>query len=350
MSNNPLQSVKHIIAVSSCKGGVGKSTISALLSYQLAQKGMKVGLIDADIHGPSIPLLFNLNNVQVKADANNQLIPLEQNGVKIMSFGFLLGDGPAVLRGPIVSRYVQEIILRTAWGELDYLIIDMPPGTGDIQLTITQQVKLDGALIVTTPQSLSLIDVARGILMFEKVNVPILGIIENMAYFTCHQCSEKHHIFGEHSESYFKERLGVDILAQLPLVENFTKENQIFENNPSVEELTSAFLESIEDKKEGEAIPRIKFDENHITLTFEDGRKCVVAHKDVRLNCPCALCVNELTHERMINEHDIKDDIAPKTITPIGHYAIGIAWNDGHETGIYPYSLFEKLNTEEKVT
>ncbi|OGX25542.1 MAG: hypothetical protein A3D10_08480, partial [Omnitrophica WOR_2 bacterium RIFCSPHIGHO2_02_FULL_48_11] len=172
-----LTQVRSIIAVSSCKGGVGKSTVAAYLAQELARRGFKVGLVDVDIHGPSIPTIFNLSKAEVYVNEKKQFLPIVKNNLKIMSFGFLLGDAPAVMRGPIVSRYVQQILHGTAWGELDYLFIDMPPGTGDVQLTITQTVRLNGAVIVTTRQTLSLVDVARGILMFEKVEVPILGVI-----------------------------------------------------------------------------------------------------------------------------------------------------------------------------
>ncbi|MEI7999605.1 MAG: Mrp/NBP35 family ATP-binding protein, partial [Candidatus Omnitrophota bacterium] len=193
--SNPfgLSKVKNIIAVSSCKGGVGKSTVAAGVAKALLRQGMKVGLLDADLHGPSIPTLFNLPSVDIRLNEFKMAVPAEVEGLKLMSFGFLLGDAPAVMRGPIVANYIQQLLFQTDWGELDYLIIDMPPGTGDIQLTITQSIRLTGAVIVTTRQTLSLVDVARGILMFEKVKVPILGIVENMAFFICDACEKKHY-------------------------------------------------------------------------------------------------------------------------------------------------------------
>ena len=183
--NSGLKNVKYILAVSSCKGGVGKSTISAILAKTLSARGFNVGLLDADIYGPSIPTIFNIHKPGVKATEDNKFYPNIIDGLKLMSFGFLMGDGPAVIRGPMVSQYSQQLLHNVLWGELDYLIIDMPPGTGDIQLTISQSVQIDSSIIVTTPHQLSLTDVRKGIMMFDKVNIPVLGVVENMSYFQC---------------------------------------------------------------------------------------------------------------------------------------------------------------------
>ncbi|MDX9974812.1 MAG: Mrp/NBP35 family ATP-binding protein, partial [FCB group bacterium] len=217
---NALDKVDTILAVSSCKGGVGKSTVAAHLARTMQRQGLRVGLLDADVYGPSVPTLFNIHRPQLYVQ-KNMLIPIEVDGLKVMSMGFVLGESPAVLRGPIVSGYITQILRQTDWGELDYLIIDMPPGTGDIQLTIVQQASLDGAIIVTTPHSLSLVDVAKGILMFEKVHVPVLGIVENMSYFVCDNCEKKHHIFGSSKRS-LKDRFGLDMLAELPIMQGLS--------------------------------------------------------------------------------------------------------------------------------
>lgn len=339
-----LSGVRAIIAVSSCKGGVGKSTVAAQLSQELANRGFKVGLVDTDVHGPSIPSLFNLKNVVITGNEKKQIIPIEKNNLKIMSFGFLLGDAPAVIRGPIVTQYVQQILHNTAWGELDYLFIDMPPGTGDVQLTITQTVRLSGAVIVTTPQTLSLIDVARGILMFEKVSVPILGLIENMSYFLCDNCDKRHDIFGKNTSQSLTERFGIEMLAELPLLAQLTMPIDKPVTNAlmvqAVDNVVMALGKSMITQKQ---IPTIKFDQQQVILTWPDGRKITIGNRDLRLSCRCALCVNELTGETMLKEADVKEDIAPKTITPLGNYAVGITWNDGHSSGIYPYKNISEL-------
>lgn len=342
-----LSNIDSIIAISSCKGGVGKSTIAAHVAQELASRKFKVGLVDCDIHGPSIPSLFNLKNVQLYTNQNKQLLPIEKNGLKLMSFGFILGDAPAVMRGPIVTRYIQQILFNTAWEELDYLFIDMPPGTGDVQLTITQSLALDGAVIVTTPQTLSLIDVARGILMFEKVNVPILGVVENMAYFTCGNCETKHFIFGSHQKHSLKERFGIESLGEIPLNDELTRNMDDVQPNMALEEMVNKMIRALgKSKVEERNLPQISFNAEEITLTWSDGKSEKVSNRQLRANCQCALCINEMTGEKMLNEKNIRSDIAPTEIRPLGNYALGINWNDGHTSGIYSYELIKKLKIE----
>jgi len=337
--------VKSIIAVSSCKGGVGKSTVAAYIAQNLAQRGLKVGLLDADVYGPSIPSLFDLTRANVAINDKKEFVPIEHNGLKIMSFGFLLGDAPAVMRGPMVTQYIQQILNRTAWGELDHLLIDMPPGTGDIQLTITQSARLSGAVIVTTPQTLSLIDVARGILMFEKVSVPILGVVENMSYFVCPDCSSKHAVFGSHASKSLQERFGVEILATWPLSDKFVHSvSSELAQDPLVRETADKILAALTQvgSRQG-AVPKVEFDANNVTLTWNDGTQTRVANRDLRLSCGCALCVDERTGKKLLQEKNVRPDIAPREITPLGNYAIGITWNDRHSSGIYPYQNIKDL-------
>lgn len=219
-----LPGVKKIIAVASGKGGVGKSTVAANLAVALSQQGLKVGLCDCDLYGPSVALLFGATGQQPTADAKDNIVPIEAHGIKLMSMGFLLGDGsPVIVRGPLANRYTQQFLQQVAWGELDVLILDLPPGTGDIQLTIVQTVALDGAVIVTTPQEMALIDARKAVTMFAKVNVPILGVIENMAWFECAH-GERYHLFGKEGGKREAERLQVPLLAQVPL-DPFTRES-----------------------------------------------------------------------------------------------------------------------------
>lgn len=339
-----LTQVRSIIAVSSCKGGVGKSTVAAHLAQELARRGFKVGLVDVDIHGPSVPTLFNLAKAEIYVNDKKQFIPVEKNNLKIMSFGFLLGDAPAVMRGPIVSRYVQQILHQTAWGELDYLFIDMPPGTGDVQLTITQTARLNGAVIVTTRQTLSLVDVARGILMFERVSVPILGIIENMSYFICDNCDKKHYIFGGSEKTDLQERFGIEMLAEIPLVPAFMNKIETPLANEFIMHAVDKVVMALgKQKLLTHDIPMIKFDTKQVHLKWKDGTEISVSNRDLRLSCRCAFCVNELSGEQILKEKDIPADIAPKEIFPLGNYAIGIHWNDGHASGIYPYKSIKEL-------
>lgn len=218
-----LPGVKNTIAVASGKGGVGKSTVAANLAVQLARDGAKVGLLDADIYGPSIPLMFGLQNAKPAARQVTQdkvlMVPLEAEGIKIMSIGFLVDQDTAVVwRGPMASGALKQFMTDVDWGELDYLIFDLPPGTGDIQLTLVQSIALTGAVIVTTPQDVALADARKGIRMFEKVHVPVLGIVENMSYFVCSHCGEREEIFSHGGGRKAAQSFEVPFLGELPLV------------------------------------------------------------------------------------------------------------------------------------
>jgi len=209
--------VRHVIAVASGKGGVGKSTVAANLAVALEQIGAGVGLCDCDIYGPSISLMFGTRE-RPTATEENKIIPIEQYGLRLMSMGFLLDDtSPAILRGPMVTRYTQQFLRQVEWGELDYLVLDLPPGTGDIQLTIVQTVALSGAIIITTPQEVALIDARKAASMFEKVNVPLLGLIENMSYFMSPSDGKRYDIFGSGGGQREARRLRVPLLGQIPI-------------------------------------------------------------------------------------------------------------------------------------
>src|SRR5213082_1488027 len=209
--------IKHVIAIASGKGGVGKSTVAANLAVALEQTKARVGLCDCDIYGPSISLMFGTRERPTATD-ENKIIPIEQYNLKLMSMGFLLDDtSPAILRGPMVTRYTQQFLRQVDWGELDYLVLDLPPGTGDIQLTIVQTVALGGAIIVTTPQEVALIDARKAASMFSKVNVSVLGIVENMSYFVCPKDGTRYDIFGSGGGEREARRLGVPLLGQVPI-------------------------------------------------------------------------------------------------------------------------------------
>lgn len=208
--------VKHIIAVASGKGGVGKSTLSTNLAISLAKTGAKVGLCDCDLYGPSTGQMFGTTQ-QPMANEKDEIIPIEAHGVKLMSMSFLVDDSsPVIVRGPLATRYTQQFLRQVEWGQLDYLILDLPPGTGDIQLTIVQTLDLDGAVIVTTPQEVALIDARKAVTMFAKVNVGILGVVENMSWFEC-DAGKKYHIFGEGGGEKEAERMKVPLLGQIPI-------------------------------------------------------------------------------------------------------------------------------------
>ncbi|MET1415260.1 Mrp/NBP35 family ATP-binding protein [Roseibium sp. HPY-6] len=209
--------IRHIIAVASGKGGVGKSTTTANLALGMAANGLKVGVLDADIYGPSVPRLFNVSG-RPESVSGRVLKPLEGYGIKVMSMGFMVEEEtPMIWRGPMVISALTQMLREVAWGDLDVLVVDMPPGTGDAQLTMAQQVPLAGAVIVSTPQDLALIDARKGLNMFKRVDVPVLGIIENMSYFLCPDCGSRHDIFGHGGARAEATRLAVPFLGEIPL-------------------------------------------------------------------------------------------------------------------------------------
>ena len=225
-----LAKVKHIIAVASGKGGVGKSTVAAILAIALARANQRVGLVDADIYGPSVPMMFGLENEQpacFEKDGKAVMVPLEKYGIKLLSIGFFVDtDRPLIWRGPMATSALNQLMNDTLWGELDWLVVDMPPGTGDIQLTMAQQYKVTGAVIVTTPQRVAFADVLRAAMMFreEALQIPIYGLVENMAYFTPTDMPEKkYYIFGRETGQQFADQLNVPLLGQIPIVEKIAE-------------------------------------------------------------------------------------------------------------------------------
>jgi ATP-binding protein involved in chromosome partitioning len=212
-----LRGVRNVIAVASGKGGVGKSTVAGNLALALAETGAEVGLLDCDVYGPSVPLMMNASGAP-RTTADKKIFPLRSYGLKLMSIGFLTGeDAPVIWRGPMVHGLVRQFLGDVQWGELDYLVLDMPPGTGDAALTVTQAAPLAGAIIVTTPQKMSLIDARKGLKMFERVNVPVLGIVENMAYFEAPDTGKRYEIFGPSQVEATANELGTPVIARLPI-------------------------------------------------------------------------------------------------------------------------------------
>ena len=227
-----LPRVKNVIAVASGKGGVGKSTTTVNLALALAAEGAKVGILDADIYGPSQPMMMGITG-RPESEDGKSMMPLANYGVEVMSIGFLVDEDQAMIwRGPMATQALDQLLRQTNWGDLDYLLVDMPPGTGDIALTLSQRVPLTGAVIVTTPQDIALIDAKKGLTMFEKVGVPILGIVENMAVYCCPNCGHTEHIFGADGGKRMAEQFKVDHLGSLPL--NLSIRQQADEGRPTV--------------------------------------------------------------------------------------------------------------------
>lgn len=339
-----LDGVKCVVAVSACKGGVGKSTVAAYLARAMQREGLAVGLLDADIYGPSAPTLFKVQHAPIRVEGNF-IIPADLDGLAVMSLGFVLGDSPAVLRGPIVSNYLTQLIHQTQWGALDYLIIDMPPGTGDVQLTLVQQLSLDGAIIVTTPQALSLVDVARGIVMFEKVNVPVLGVVENMSSFQCDSCHKVHYPFGR-SRQAIQSRFGLPTLAELPILPNLSDASSR-EAGSSVEAF-ALLAEQVhravgKSRVKPAARPEVMPVPDSVIIRWPDGYEKSFRNYALRCACPCARCVDEMTHERTLDPSDVPPDVWVEDMQFLGNYAVAFHWSDGHTTGIYSWDYLREL-------
>lgn len=357
MSAGPgLQKVGTILAVSSCKGGVGKSTVAVNLAYSLRNLGAKVGIFDADVYGPSLPTMVSPKDMQVYQTAEGLIQPLEYKDVKLMSFGFVSnpqGGGPAIMRGPMVTQVINQLLTTTDWGDLDYLVLDLPPGTGDIQLTLTQLIPITAAVIVTTPQELSFVDVVKGIQMFDKLKVPVIGVVENMSYFECGKCGEKHHVFGQGARRRLVEQFGIQNSFEIPILPDISRLSdagtpvalaggEIAAHYAQV--AASAVREVSKIKFGAIARPKVVYAGGRgVVVTMADGTEHVIKAADLRRKCRCALCVEEFSGRQLLAPESVADTVFPKSMQPMGNYAVAVAWSDGHTSSVYPYDLILKL-------
>lgn len=355
---NPLQAkapglakVGAIIAVSSCKGGVGKSTVAVNLAYSMAALGGSVGIFDADVYGPSLPTMVSPKQKEL-FQIENMIQPLQHEGVRLMSFGFVPSGnqgGAAIMRGPMVTQIINQLLTSTQWGELDYLIIDMPPGTGDIQLTLAQIIPITAALIVTTPQQLSFVDVVKGIQMFDKLNVPTIGVVENMSYFDCPDNGKRYRVFGEGARRQLVEQFGFKNTFELPIYPELSQSgdsgtplvvrDQTHPASTSLKDIAELVVREVSILKHaGKSRPKVSYRPGDgLVLSFENGEEHLLHPATVRRNCRCALCVDEMTGEPRLRPEDVDDKVFPKAMQPMGNYAVAITWSDGHDSSIYPY-------------
>lgn len=354
VSTSPgLAKVTNILAVSSCKGGVGKSTVAVNLAFTLSRMGNKVGIFDADVYGPSLPTMVTPDNTDVYAD-DDMIVPLEFEGVKLMSFGFVSGPsgnggGPAIMRGPMVTQVINQLLTTTKWGELDYLVIDFPPGTGDIQLTLLQLIPLTAAVIVTTPQQLSFVDVVKGIQMFDKLKVPTIAAVENMSYYVCESCGAKKYLFGRGAREKLIAQFGMTYSFEVPIRPEisahgdsgrpFVLEPNAKDINDIYRKIGDAVTSEIARLKAGNvARPKVAYAAGRgIVVTLADGTEKIVNAAALRRKCRCALCIEEMSGRPLLKPEDVSEHVYPTAFQPMGNYAVAIQWSDGHNTSIYPY-------------
>jgi len=407
-TNVPLgmSQIGSVIAVSSCKGGVGKSTTSVNLAFALQSLGARVGIFDVDLYGPSLPTMVTPDDDDVRF-VGRQIQPLKRNDVALMSFGYV-NEGSAVMRGPMVTQLLDQFLSLTNWGALDYLILDMPPGTGDIQLTLTQKLNIDAAVIVTTPQELSFVDVERGVEMFDTVNVPCVAVVENMAYLEAETSTEVEldetlleekfvealdgrvsdaqnssqvqtlakdlvklvqaniskenrkgteeiRIFGKGHKRRLSEQWGIEHTYSVPLLgkiaENGDSGTPFILQNPESPQAEiyaqlakSVVSEVAKTKYMNTGRPAVSYDEEKHSIVIDDGEKGVsnISPANLRRACRCASCVEELTGEQILDPESIEESIRPLLITPTGNYALSVDWSSGHKS-LYPYRQLRSL-------
>ncbi|GAQ77666.1 hcf101 high-chlorophyll-fluorescence 101 [Klebsormidium nitens] len=349
-----LRKVANIIAVSSCKGGVGKSTVSVNLAYALHGMGARVGIFDADVYGPSLPTMVSpeVPVLQMRVEGDDRIImPTEYEGVKLVSFGYA-GQGSAIMRGPMVSGVVNQLLTTTDWGELDYLVLDFPPGTGDIQLTLCQAVPITAAVIVTTPQKLSFIDVVKGVRMFAKLKVPCIAVVENMCYFEAD--GKRYFPFGQGSGQKVVDQFGIASLFQMPIKPELSASGDTGKPQVIVEpagEVARAFSELGASVVQQTARLRQQV---ATAVVYDPARKAIVVRPPgsdeefllspalVRRNDRSAKSVDEWTGQQLLQYSDVAEDIVPESIRPMGNYAVAISWPDGL-TQVAPYEQLENL-------
>jgi len=374
----------RMIAISSGKGGVGKSTVTANIAVAMAEAGLRVGVVDADVYGPSIPGMLGIaTDRKPQMAPNGKMAPSEAYGVKVVSMAMLTDDDkPAILRGPMVGKYLNMFVKQVEWGVLDLLLLDLPPGTGDIQLTLAQAFPLSGAVVVTTPQDVSLKIARRGLRMMEQVNVPILGIVENMSGFTCPSCGTVTHIFHDGGGEAIARELGVAFLGKVPLDPAVVDSGDsgiplvkaapdspaavayrqiaalLMRDGTRTGGLVTPFVWNLAEGTgkpapatgAGDAPDRLlalDHDATGLILSWADGQDQRLAPRDLRIGCQCAQCRDEVTGKRRLEPDTVRLDIRITRIWSVGNYALGFAFSDGHDTGIYTFRYLHSMQSAE---
>lgn len=358
-----IKDIKHIIAVASGKGGVGKSTVAINLAIALEQLGHKVGLMDGDLYGPSQTTMMGAS--AGPTGDQGVIVPAQQHGIKFVSMGAMNPSGKAVImRAPLAVRAISQFLTGVRWGTLDYLIIDLPPGTGDIQLTLAQQANLAGAVIVTTPQKVATEIARKGLEMFQTLNVPILGVVENMSGFNCSSCGALNQPFHGQGGAELAQSENTKLLGQIPLdpelmlagddgIPVLIKDKNLASAKAFLQlasEVEQALATTGQSSLEPEKI-NVYEGSDRFQVLWKDGSNTECDAFSLRFNCPCANCVDETTGVRMIKAENIATNIKFENIRPVGRYGIQIHFSDGHNTGIFRYDKIkeQKFSSSQQV-
>ncbi|BAM82521.1 probable multidrug resistance protein [Cyanidioschyzon merolae strain 10D] len=353
-SRDPLSQVSNIVLVTSAKGGVAKSTTAVNLAFVLARLGARVGILDADIYGPSLPIMVNPehNEKRIRLTPDGLMVPLTRAGVKLMSFGYINSD-PAMLRGPMVSSLLTQLIQQTDWGSLDYLLVDLPPGTGDIQITLGQVLKATAAVVVTTPQRLAFADVVKGIQLLDKMAVPPIAVVESMAYFVAPDTGKRYDLFGKGHSARISREFGIRSTFQVPLWPEINAAGDtgtpVTLTLPETSEIFQCYRRIAENIVQECArvrfgavpIPQARWDADHreIVVQLQDHMEERIQPAALRRACRCAACVDECTGKQLLDPNSVDDNIYPMQMMNVGNYALAVNWSDGHQS-IMPWERF----------
>ena len=350
---------KNIIAIAAGKGGVGKSTITTNLALTLKRLGNKVGILDADIYGPSIRMM--LPEDRVPTQRGDRIIPALAKGIEVISMAYFRGEHEAaVVRAPIANSVVTQFMHKVDWGELDYLLIDFPPGTGDVQLTLSQEVNLTGAVMVTTPQEVALLDVRKAMRMFDQVKVPVIGIVENMSYYQASDSAERVYLFGRDGGEKLARESGIPFLGQIPLDSDLCRcgdQGEVIfskKESPSItafESFANKFVEHLQDVRDQRDIVReIESREYSLIIFWGDGEEQEIRYSDLQKRCSCATCVDETTGQRILDEKSVDEDVKARRVVQVGRYAIRIEFTSGCSLGIYDFDMLRSFSQDDAKT
>jgi ATP-binding protein involved in chromosome partitioning len=351
-SSKPLSTIKYTIAIAAGKGGVGKSTVTVNIALALAHAGYQVGILDTDLYGPSARKM--LPEQQLPRQEGDIIFPALCNGIKMISMAYFCRANEAfMVRAPIANGLISQFVNNVAWGDLDFLLIDFPPGTGDIQLTLSQKAQLDGAVMVTTPQEVAVMDVRKAIYLFNQVKVPIIGIVENMSYYLSTPRSPPVYLFGKGGGDRLAQEVGVSLLGEIPIDPELCKSGDegrsLWNGKPNLavdafNKIAEKLLIEAEKIRIAATCPQYsQIDKNSIVIHWNKGEDQIIVFDEIQKNCGCAHCVDESSGQRLIDPNSIKKGVGVTSINLIGHYGLQFQFTSGCSTGIYSFDRLREI-------